>query len=1282
LFIGVLAGGCSGGVNPVTPGVKTDTTTSIDAHADVRVSDGWLPPPVPDSGTPDVPTTPINDCGDACFDPVDAGPVCGNGVLDDGELCDDGNSRPGDGCSGLCRKEPNYTCRVPGQPCEPDPLCGDGKLTPDEQCDDGNPNNGDGCSSTCKLESGCTANDAGAATCPPKTVCGDGIITTGEQCDDGNVWSSDGCSDTCQAEKGWKCVTPGSPCVRDEYCGDGVITAAKGEQCDDGNALAGDGCTGTCQIEPFYKCPPEIPGTKCQSTIVCGDGKIIGDEACDDSNTKAGDGCSADCKQVEPGYVCPNANGVGGACTLVPQETCGDAKLSYGEQCDDGNALAGDGCSATCQVEQGYRCPEVGKKCVLVAVCGDAKLSVADGEQCDDANKTSGDGCSSTCFIEADYVCPTPGQKCVSTIVCGDGRISGTETCDDGNTRIGDGCSATCQIEAGWTCPAGSVCRPTKCGDGIRVGTEQCDDGNTNSGDGCSPQCRVETPSDTEGNGWTCPTAGQACTRTTCGNGTPEGSEQCDDGNNDMGDSCTPFCRKEPSCPSGGGACSTACGDGLLLTADLAAGQECDDGNTLNGDGCSATCKVESGYVCEAIPVVKDPFILPIIYRDFKAAADPGGHADFESVQPATTDFCLPGIAAATLGADGKPAHGTTPQTPGFTYPSGTSDSWFALWYKDSTYAQTVIDTLAFTKLASGAYQYNKVNNDFYPVDGKGWNTGSGGRNFHFTSEVRYWFEYRGGEKLEFTGDDDVFVFINKKLAVDLGGVHWPYTGSVTLGASNGTGVVCDMTSESSLSATCGDGTSHHLVCDAPRTVDFGLTKGSVYEIVVFQAERHTSGSDYQLTLSNFSASRSSCHTVCGDGFVTSDEACDLGGSNNSGAYGTCNQDCTRPAYCGDATVNGPAGVEQCDDGVNRTSYGGTAKKCGSGCKWAPYCGNGKPDTAYGEACDEGADNGKGYGHCTTSCTLGPRCGDGLVTDAEECDHAAQNGMPGDKCSATCTWNCGNGTVDQGEQCDNGKAANTGGYGKCKADCTWGPRCGDGIKNGTEECDDGVNDGAYGGCAPGCVLGPRCGDNITQANRGETCDKGSANSATAYGKDTCTNRCQVAPFCGDKAVDGDYAEKCDDGVNSGEPGSCTTDCSAFVPLPSCGDGTVQPPEKCDQGALNGTQGATCDKNCRTMCGNGVKDPGEECDDGVNDGTYGSCTPDCKMGGYCGDGIKNGSEQCDNGTANLANPYGKGKCSTSCTSAPYCGDAHVQSSFGEECDGSRYCDSTCKSTIVQ
>ena len=65
-------------------------------------------------------------------------------------------------------------------------LCGDGIVEPGEVCDDGNTRSGDGCSADCK------SNE----------TCGNGIIDTavGEQCDDGNLLSHDGCDSKCSAE--------------------------------------------------------------------------------------------------------------------------------------------------------------------------------------------------------------------------------------------------------------------------------------------------------------------------------------------------------------------------------------------------------------------------------------------------------------------------------------------------------------------------------------------------------------------------------------------------------------------------------------------------------------------------------------------------------------------------------------------------------------------------------------------------------------------------------------------------------------------------------------------------------------------------------------------------------------------------------------------------------------------------------------------------------------------------------------------------------------------------
>ncbi len=198
----------------------------------------------------------------SCLTPA---PVCGNGVVESGEQCDDGNTTNGDGCSSTCQTEGP---------------CGNGVVNAGEQCDDGNTADGDGCSSTCQLE----------------TVCGNGIVEGAEQCDDGNTIDGDGCSSTCRYES---------------TCGDGVLQGL--EQCDDGNTVNGDGCSSTCHIEkcgnhivdPGEQCDDgnTVNGDGCSSTCQreprCGDGIVDPGEQCDDGNTTSGDGCSASC-MLEP----------------------------------------------------------------------------------------------------------------------------------------------------------------------------------------------------------------------------------------------------------------------------------------------------------------------------------------------------------------------------------------------------------------------------------------------------------------------------------------------------------------------------------------------------------------------------------------------------------------------------------------------------------------------------------------------------------------------------------------------------------------------------------------------------------------------------------------------------------------------------------------------------------------------------------------------------------------------------------------------------------------------
>lgn len=91
------------------------------------------------------------------------------------------------------------------------------------------------------------------------------------------------------------------------------------------------------------------------TSAACGNGRVEGSEQCDDSNRRGGDGCSAQCA-VEDGWQCLSSvpGNLGSLSDCNP--FCGDGIRVGPERCDDGNRVNGDGCSAVCQIEQGFMC--------------------------------------------------------------------------------------------------------------------------------------------------------------------------------------------------------------------------------------------------------------------------------------------------------------------------------------------------------------------------------------------------------------------------------------------------------------------------------------------------------------------------------------------------------------------------------------------------------------------------------------------------------------------------------------------------------------------------------------------------------------------------------------------------------------------------------------------------------------------------------------------------------------------------------------------------------------
>jgi fibro-slime domain-containing protein len=1242
---------------------------------------------------------------------------CGDGLPGPDESCDDGNPNSGDGCSATCAIESGYVCPTFGQPCEvtqKPPVCGNGVTEFGESCDDNNTNPGDGCSETCQTEDGWSCV---GTTCTKTQTCGNGVLDPGEQCDDGNRKPGDCCGAACRLESNCKCTdpapdagAPGQICKSTIVCGDKVVSG--GEACDDGNTKDSDGCSADCsKIESGYTCP-STGGTCTVAVVLCPNARLDPGEECDDGNAKSSDGCAANCK-IEVGWTCPTA---GAACK--PKEFCGDSKVSYilGETCDDGNLDPNDGCSPTCKIETGYNCdntasPSVCKK----EVCGNRKIGA--GETCDDGNATSNDGCSSTCTLETGYTCPVVGAPCRP--ICGNKITQPGEQCDDGNTDDKDGCSSLCHLEPGYVCDSAGSCKKTVCGDGVKEGTEPCDDTDTSTGavdmpfDGCY-QCMKE------------PDCSAGACKSACGDGQRFSDEECDDGNLFDGDGCSSTCKKEkgyectddavstlptsktlpvivrdfvglgretnPSSSNtkyhpdfnrhGGGGIYKMAKTALdengkpawrwfpYKTADVTAVNSANNGNTIPSPLSGCTCNEAAALTSW------------ISSTETWTGGTQGGNV--------TLTMLRPPCSCADCTCD-NPAHLYKDAPGGQGLDSSnrrqlSTPANFTQWYTDSTGVNLRLPyllTLNLTDAATGTYTNDLASTSFDPFGSGGWiaqgsetvsgcTQGQGGItvNVSFTTETHFWFEYQGGEQFQFSGDDDTWIFVNRTLAVDLGGLHGRQEGSFVLDTANGTAV-------SRNNGQYYDGTNYTSA--QGNNVNLGLEIGKVYEVVMFQAERNQCGSNFGVTLKNFAKPKSTCHATCGDGIVAATEACDLGTSNKDGTYGGCNQDCTLGPYCGDKKINGS---EQCDDGINANVYGPASNGCAPGCKTAPSCGDSTVDTAFGETCDNGAKNSAtayGAGACNDKCQTAGYCGDGIVNGTEACDDGQNNGTPTSKCDTTCAIKCGNGKLDGGEQCDLGATKNTGAYGGCKADCTLAPYCGDGFKQAAlgEECDDGKNDGTYGTCTSKCKLAPYCGDGTVAASNGETCDQGQANQVNPYGSNLCTTMCKPAPYCGDHSVDTAFGEKCDDGAanNDTTPGACRADCSGYNPPPiSCGNGKVETGETCDEGTLNGTAGSLCDGRCQLKCGNGIKDAGEQCDDGVNDGSYGTCRPDCTLAPYCGDGFRDANEQCDQGVANSADAYGLGQCTNLCATAPYCGDGRVNGT--EKCDGQIYCTAVC------
>lgn len=374
------------GADEVDVAVDAEDATLPDATAQDAAEDGTEAggddagsDAMADAAPSDVVDADATDSDTAPTEPDTGLDRCGDGIVDPGEACDDGNLDDTDACTQACALaacgDGIVNLARGATTVDPVPLtnpfgvegfvCGLGGSCPSAACDvralpdapehglcqslgferalevDWTGSEGANRGATPRAYNWsceayvCSAGerDTTEPACPAgvmlrRLVCETAAL---EPCDDGadNGIAPNACRPDCSLP----------------VCGDGVTDTAFGETCDDANDVPDDGCN------------------RCLAPS-CGDGIVQTNEACDDGNDDNTDECTDACERP----------------------ACGDGVVqpSNGEQCDDGadNSDRPDACRVTC----------------VRAGCGDLVLDT--GETCDDGNRVGGDGCSASCDIE------------------------------------------------------------------------------------------------------------------------------------------------------------------------------------------------------------------------------------------------------------------------------------------------------------------------------------------------------------------------------------------------------------------------------------------------------------------------------------------------------------------------------------------------------------------------------------------------------------------------------------------------------------------------------------------------------------------------------------------------------------------------------------------------------------------------------------------------------------------------------------------------------------------
>ncbi|MGZ3419852.1 MAG: DUF4215 domain-containing protein [Polyangiales bacterium] len=419
---------------------------------------------------------------------------------------------------------------------------GEANVTPDAEVETGadtSVTTDDGVDSTSDAAAETAADSAADSSMEaetPATVCGNGTLESGEECDDGNVVTGDGCSPMCKVEsKGPADVCPGSELTltlgTTSYKG-----SVSGSTLDAYGHYAGS-CGGGLGPDQVYMIKPAVTGTAFVKLKADYDATIYFRKDCaksvdEDSCSAIASGSTGSSKiavtKDEPLYIIVDSLIGGGTYKLdveLVEAKCGDGAIQLGEQCDDSNAVAGDGCSATCQIEPGGVADDCPGMPLIMKGTGDAPRKIVLAGDTSTANDTAtntfGHGCGNYSYGNHDYAIKpdmtgslkietnqayasasfSVASECNNkayTLWCDQTSVKGNPL--DGSIPVTKDQWVYLIIDGGAKGPYTATLTLTKgaCGNHVLDGGETCDDGNTTDGDGCSATCALEVPTATD----------------------------------------------------------------------------------------------------------------------------------------------------------------------------------------------------------------------------------------------------------------------------------------------------------------------------------------------------------------------------------------------------------------------------------------------------------------------------------------------------------------------------------------------------------------------------------------------------------------------------------------------------------------------------------------------------------------------------------------------------------------------------------------------------------------